>query len=65
MTHPDDDGFSCTAEAAEAFDDIPRSAPANDTIGAVIARRFSRREMLKGSLGVTALRKRGRSTLRS
>jgi secreted PhoX family phosphatase len=42
------------AEAAEAFDDTPRSAAANDTVGAVIARRFSRREVLKGSLGVAA-----------
>jgi secreted PhoX family phosphatase len=56
MAHPDDadDGFSCMAEAVEAFDDSPRSAAANDTIGAIIARRFSRREMLKGSLGVAA-----------
>lgn len=48
------DRFSNKAEAFEAFDDTPLS-PANDrTIGAVIARRYSRRDMLKGSLGVTA-----------
>ena len=49
-----DDGFSCTAEAFEAFDDIPLSAPRDDTIGAIIAQRYSRREMMQGSLGVTA-----------
>ena len=48
------DNFSNTAEAFEAFDDIPLSPPRDDTIGAVIARRYSRRDMLKASLGVTA-----------
>ena len=50
----DDDEFSNKAEAFEAFDDVPLSPVADDTIGAVIARRFSRRDMLKGSLGVAA-----------
>ena len=49
-----EDDFSNKAEAFEAFDDIPLSPPGDDTIGAVIARRYSRRDMLKGSLGVTA-----------
>ncbi|KAB2920860.1 MAG: PhoX family phosphatase [Hyphomicrobiaceae bacterium] len=49
-----DDGFSNKDEAFQAFDDIPLSPPREDTIGAIIARRYSRREMLKGSLGVTA-----------
>jgi hypothetical protein len=48
------DEFSNKAEAFEAYDDIPLAPPRDDTIGAVIARRFSRRELLKGSLGVTA-----------
>ena len=48
------DRFSNKAEAFEAFDDIPLSPPTDSTIGAVIARRYSRRDMLKGSLGVTA-----------
>lgn len=48
------DNFSCKAEAFEAFDDVPLSPPRDDTIGAVLARRFSRRDMLKGSLGATA-----------
>jgi secreted PhoX family phosphatase len=48
------DGFSNKAEAFEAFDDTPLSPMNDSTIGAVIARRFSRRDMLKGSLGVTA-----------
>ena len=39
---------------AEAFDDTPLSPQAGETIGAIIARRYSRRHMLKGSLGVTA-----------
>jgi secreted PhoX family phosphatase len=49
-----DDRFSSLAEELEAFDDIPLSPPTDDTIGAVIARRYSRRDMLKGSLGVAA-----------
>lgn len=49
-----EDRFSNKAEAFEAFDDIPLSPPTDDTIGAVIARRYSRRDVLKGSLGVTA-----------
>ena len=48
------DKFSNKAEAFEAFDDTPLSPQAGDTIGAIIARRYSRRDMLKGSLGVTA-----------
>ena len=39
---------------AEAFDDTPLSPQAGETIGAIIARSYSRRHMLKGSLGVTA-----------
>jgi secreted PhoX family phosphatase len=49
-----EDRFSNKAEAFEAFDDIPLSPPQDHTIGAVIARRYSRRDMLKGSLAVTA-----------
>ncbi|MGE0849405.1 MAG: PhoX family phosphatase [Hyphomicrobiaceae bacterium] len=49
-----EDRFSNKAEAFEAFDDRPLSPPVGDTIGAIIARRYSRRDMLKGSLGVTA-----------
>src|SRR5687768_876344 len=48
------DKFSNKAEAFEAFDDTPLSPHAGDAIGAIIARRYSRRDMLKGSLGVTA-----------
>lgn len=54
MTTDRDDGFSCTAEAFEAYDDLPLSPSQDETIGAIIARRYSRRDMLKGSLGVTA-----------
>src|SRR5262245_35396303 len=49
-----EDAFSNKAEAFEAFDDIPLAPPRDDSIGAVIARRYSRRDMLKGSLGVAA-----------
>jgi secreted PhoX family phosphatase len=48
------DSFSNKAEAFEAFDDTPLSPAHADAIGAVIARRFSRRDLLKGSLGVAA-----------
>lgn len=54
MTKDRDDGFSCTAEAIEAYDDLPLSPSRDETIGAIIARRYSRRDMLKGSLGVAA-----------
>jgi secreted PhoX family phosphatase len=49
-----DDDFSNKAEAFEAFDDIPRSPAEDDTIGAVIGRRYNRRDVLKGALGVAA-----------
>src|SRR5262245_46754466 len=48
------DTFSNKAEAFEAFDDTPLSPRTDATIGAVIARRYSRRDVLKGALGVTA-----------
>jgi uncharacterized protein len=49
-----EDDFSNKAEAFEAFDDIPLSPASDDTIGAVIARRYSRRDLLKGALAVAA-----------
>ena len=49
-----DDNFSNKDEAFQAFDDIPLSPPDDDTMGAVIARRYGRRDILKGSLAVTA-----------
>ena len=42
------------AEAFEAFDDIPTNPNLGNTIGDVIARRYGRRDMLRGMLGVTA-----------
>ncbi len=42
------------AEAFEAFDDIPTNPNLSRTIGDVINRRYGRRDMLKGMLGVTA-----------
>jgi len=49
-----DDNFSNKDEAFQAFDDIPLSPADDDTMGAVIARRYGRRDILKGSLAVTA-----------
>ena len=48
------DEFSNKAEACEAADDIPVNPDTERSIGSVIARRFNRRDMLKGSLGVSA-----------
>ena len=48
------DEFCNRAEAFEAHDDTPLSPPAGDTIGEIIARRYSRREMMRGALGVAA-----------
>jgi secreted PhoX family phosphatase len=50
----DDDTYESKSAACEAADDIPVNPDTDLSIGAVIARRFSRREILKGSLGVTA-----------
>lgn len=43
------------AEAFEAFDDIPTNPHLGNTIGDVINRRYGRREMLRGALGVSAV----------
>jgi hypothetical protein len=48
------DTFPSKAEAFEAFDDTPLSPPTDATIGAIFARRYSRRDVLKGTLGATA-----------
>ncbi len=48
------DQFFNRAEACQAHDDIPRSPENGETIGDVIIRRFSRREMMRGTLGVAA-----------
>lgn len=42
------------AEAFEAFDDIPTNPHLGNTIGDVINRRYGRREVLRGALGVSA-----------
>ena len=49
-----DDDYSNKAEACEAADDVPVNPDVERSIGAVIARRYSRRDTLKGALGVTA-----------
>jgi secreted PhoX family phosphatase len=48
------DIFCNRAEAAEAHDDIPLSPAGGETIGEVIIRRYSRREVVRGTLGVAA-----------
>ena len=49
------DKFCNKAEAFEAFDDIPTNPHLENTIGDLINRRFGRRDVLRGALGVTAL----------
>lgn len=49
-----DEAYGNRAEAYEAFDDLPLSPDRGRAIGAVIARRFGRRELLQGALGVGA-----------
>lgn len=46
-----DADFCNKAEAFEAFDDIPTNPKPEHTIGDVIARRYGRRDVLKGALG--------------
>ena len=48
------DIFCNRAAAAEAHDDIPRSPDAGETIGDIIVKRYSRRDMMRGTLGVAA-----------
>jgi secreted PhoX family phosphatase len=50
-----DDGFDNRAEAFEEFDNTPLSPIDKvDTIGDIINRRYGRRDVMKGMLGVTA-----------
>ena len=51
---PNPDGFWNRASAYEASDDIERSPGDGETIGAVIGRRFSRRDVMRGTLGAAA-----------
>ena len=46
--------FCNRAAACEAHDDIPRSPEQAETIGDVIVRRYSRRQVMRGTLGVAA-----------
>ena len=46
--------FGNRAEAFEAFDDIPTNPNLGNTIGDVINRRYGRRDVLRGALGVSA-----------
>jgi secreted PhoX family phosphatase len=48
------DGFCNRAEAYEAHDNVPLSPAHADTIGDVILRRYSRREVIRGTLGAAA-----------
>ncbi|ODA68811.1 hypothetical protein A7A08_00645 [Methyloligella halotolerans] len=42
------------SESYEAHDDIPRSPETNRTLGEIVARRYSRRDVMRGALGVAA-----------
>jgi secreted PhoX family phosphatase len=46
--------FCNRAEAYEAHDNVPLSPEAGDTIGDLIERRYSRRDMMRGALGAAA-----------
>ena len=48
------DNFRNRAAACEAHDDVPRSPAEGETIGDVILGRYSRREVMRGTLGVAA-----------
>ncbi|MGD8498204.1 MAG: PhoX family phosphatase [Chromatiales bacterium] len=47
--------YSCRSEAYEASEDRPVNRSGAPTLGDVIQARFSRRDLLKGALGVTAM----------
>ncbi|MEH6521346.1 PhoX family protein [Sulfitobacter sp.] len=49
-----DQSIGNKAEAYEAFDDIPTNPNLSRTIGEVVAARYSRRDMFRGALAVTA-----------
>ncbi len=49
-----EDDFATKAEAAEAAEDIPSNPHLENSIGDVIYRRYGRRDVLKGTLAVTA-----------
>ncbi|MCB1772794.1 MAG: PhoX family phosphatase [Gammaproteobacteria bacterium] len=49
------DRFSSRAEYFEALEDIPVNDTDQPTFGDVVNRRFNRRELLKGALGVVAM----------
>ena len=55
MKNSDLSRYSCRAEAYEASEDIPSNRSEAPTIGDVINRRFGRRDVLKGALGVAAI----------
>jgi secreted PhoX family phosphatase len=48
------DNFCNRAAAAEAHDDIPRSPASGETIGDIIVKRYSRRDIMRGTLGIAA-----------
>jgi secreted PhoX family phosphatase len=50
-----DDEFSSRGEYFEALEDIPVNPSQEPTLGDLIHRRFNRRELLKGALGVVAV----------
>lgn len=49
------DTFHTKVEAFDAADDIPTNPHLDNTIGDIINRRYGRRDVLRGALGVTAM----------
>ncbi|MBB99317.1 MAG: dTDP-glucose 4,6-dehydratase [Rhodobacteraceae bacterium] len=55
MTNPFDDGFGNKAEAFEDADNTVLSPKTARTFGDIVNRRYGRRDVLRGALGVTAV----------
>lgn len=55
MDTRDHTGFATRSKAFDASEDIGRSPAASDTIGDLIARRYGRRDVLRGSLAAAAV----------
>jgi secreted PhoX family phosphatase len=53
--NPFDDGFGNKAEAFEEADNAVLSPKNSDTFGDIVNRRYGRRDVLRGALGVTAV----------
>ena len=50
-----DHSYRCRSKAYEASDDVSTNPSSEPTIGDIVSARFSRRDILKGALGITAM----------